>query len=1478
MNYEVRAKTAFGYSVYSPISSFVVASTPTMLAPTLVSSTKTTITVTWAVSSNGGSSITGYILSQADSVNGVYSVVYNGTGLSSINIYTSSVVTGHKYKYQVIGINAAGNGTSSPESSYFLAATVPGAPSPPLYNSSNSTSIVLQIGANNVDDGGSPITRNDIYIAPTGQSTLTVIPQYNGLDSQFNVAIGVVSGLVSGTIYQFATTSTNGVGTSLMSGIVSIGLGSLPQQMTAPTVNYTLSTGTSLNIYWAAGSSSPLPIIGYQLYMRTQGTTPVLQYDSSLNPNALSTVVTGLTLGTQYMFSCLAMNINGAGPLSTELSAYACTAPTILNAPTLQNSTTTSLYLQWSSPINIGNCPLIQYQLFSDSGTGGALSTQIDPTTFASNPSLTSYNVTGLSGTGTTFRFQLLAINAVGSASSIIVGFILASAPLKPPVLVYDSVYSTATAIKLNFPTIPTASNGGSAITGVILQSAITGASTYVTLLNLTTGTVASYIDTSASLIVGMSYRYHYQVANINGWSPFSDDLIVIAASAPGKPPLPSITALTPSTIYLLLASPSNVGGTPVTEVDLEMGTNTTNPTFAVIQTGFPDITYQVVAANGITPGQVYAFRYRAKNSAGFGPYSDTLVAGCGTTPSQPVSVFSTDITKCSANSIYLSWSTDIPATGELPILGYIIQSKLSGSSDSTYITSYNGATNPSQLFTTITGLISGQAYVFRIYAVNINGNSSSSSTLTVYACGLPSAPAAPTFLSTNVTGCTIAWQQPSSTGGCPLTGFDVMLFNSTSSTFTKVNTGFDSDPTLQQFLCGTGCLPTGAALGATYIFEVRAKNSAPGIGPNSTASNPILYADVPGTPSNAPANDPTGTSGSQIRVIYAAVTTINGSPITSYEVQMTLSSSAQSYQTIQNSISLIAIANTGIVGGSSYLFRYRAWNSIGAGQFSPSVSIVAAAIPSKMSSPTVTLTGANIRFAWVAPNSNGLPITSYSLQIFNKQSLIFQESPCNGGSSTVIANQYCDVSPTVLQTTYGYNVFDIPSAKSCAANSIGSGPYSDPSTSGSIIPQLPGQPPSPPTVVSGVTYGTTIQIAIAALTGNSYTGGATISSYNIQWDQGTSTWTDLTYSLVLSATVNGLTLGTSYSFRYRAANVIGNGTYSSTLTVKAVSVPSQIATPNAIYTGTNNAYVKLSWATPASNGGTIDAYKVITFDVGNSIEMTNAFCQEGVLPTTSCTVPMSSFWSTPFNLTTAGVPLIQEVQAHNEAGWGILSSQATGGVTVQTVPIKPPVIPWLNTGSTTSSQLVVVWSALGTGQNGGSAILSYSLLWDAGSGNTPSTVIYSGTATTTTITTGLQPGTTYQFEYAGVNVFGIGNYSGIASLRLPATNPTAPAPPATTNSGSTVQISWNLPSYNGGSAIVNYNIYVRDQTDLTYKQNPTFCVNPGTSLSCSFDYLSLMNYYHLSTGSQILAEVAAINADGLVSPLSSPTTSPATC
>jgi hypothetical protein len=100
---------------------------------------------------------------------------------------------------------------------------------------------------------------------------------------------------------------------------------------------------------------------------------------------------------------------------------------------------------------------------------------------------------------------------------------------------------------------------------------------------------------------------------------------------------------------------------------------------------------------------------------------------------------------------------------------------------------------------------------------------------------------------------------------------------------------------------------------------------------------------------------------------------------------------------------------------------------------------------------------------------------------------------------------------------------------------------------------------------MGSATSTTQISVEFTALTTATQYGGASVDSYHLQWDSGTSggTWTDLigqdgSYQLLTTHTVTGVAGGGAYRFKVRAHNLHDWGAFSDEAVIYATSVPGQ--------------------------------------------------------------------------------------------------------------------------------------------------------------------------------------------------------------------------------------------------------------------------------------------------------------------------------
>ena len=175
--------------------------------------------------------------------------------------------------------------------------------------------------------GSSPVTGYDIYTGTT--------PGLNGTAPLAKVTgtVVTVTGLVNGTTYYFRVAAVNrvGEGPAAETKAVPVTVPGAPAGLTATPGN------AQVTLSWAApASTGGLPVSGYLIY---KGTSPGGETGTPVNGSAVTGTgytAAGLTNGTTYYFTVVAINAAGLSPLSEEASA---TLPPTVQSPAPASST-----------------------------------------------------------------------------------------------------------------------------------------------------------------------------------------------------------------------------------------------------------------------------------------------------------------------------------------------------------------------------------------------------------------------------------------------------------------------------------------------------------------------------------------------------------------------------------------------------------------------------------------------------------------------------------------------------------------------------------------------------------------------------------------------------------------------------------------------------------------------------------------------------------------------------------------------------------------------------------------------------------------------------------------------------------------------------------------------------------------------------------------------------------------------------------
>ena len=136
------------------------------------------------------------------------------------------------------------------------------------------------------------------------------------------------------------------------------------------------------------------------------------------------------------------------------------------------------------------------------------------------------------------------------------------------------------------------------------------------------------------------------------------------------------------------------------------------------------------------------------------------------------------------------------------------------------------------------------------------------------------------------------------------------------------------------------------------------------------------------------PIYDPKKSPGSLVYVTIkplVAFEEIGGNTVDSYQVEMSVNGSGV-WTVIQggdNNYSVnLEIVTSGHTLGETMLFRAKAHNIQGWGQYSEPLSVVVSSMPEQPIAPVITIENFDVRISWTAPNSNFGQISSYIITI----------------------------------------------------------------------------------------------------------------------------------------------------------------------------------------------------------------------------------------------------------------------------------------------------------------------------------------------------------------------------------------------------------------------------------------------------------------------------------------------------------------
>ena len=250
-----------------------------------------------------------------------------------------------------------------------------------------------------------------------------------------------------------------------------------------------------------------------------------------------------------------------------------------------------------------------------------------------------------------------------------------------------------------------------------------------------------------------------------------------------------------------------------------------------------------------------------------------------------------------------------------------------------TPVTSYKVLSSPGSVVTTgssspitVSGLTAGETYTFVVYALNSVGQGTGSSPSNAVTLGTtPDPPTNVTGVAGN-TSVSVSYDAPLNTGGLPITGYTVYVYDEEG--FVKTVSGV-----------GLSITVTGLTNGVAYTFTCVASNELGDSDPSSE-SDPVTPLGTPSAPTSLAI---VTNGGSYVTVSFTAPTSDGGAEITNYKYS---TNNGTSYTELDPADTSSPITISGLTGGSTYTIRLRAVNSVGDGTASSSISVTAASVP----------------------------------------------------------------------------------------------------------------------------------------------------------------------------------------------------------------------------------------------------------------------------------------------------------------------------------------------------------------------------------------------------------------------------------------------------------------------------------------------------------------------------------------------------
>lgn len=1121
---------------------FSTPSAPSTPRPTTV--TGDSIVLTWEKpETDGGSEIEGYIVEKRDK-DGVRWSRCNKRRLNDLRFRCTALAEGHSYQFRVMAENAAGVGEPSEPSDYIKvceATYPPGPPANPKVTDYSSSTISLA-WSKPIYDGGAAVSAFAVEMKEgTEDEWITCTPRTGVEDTYYTI-----KGVRENAKYNFRIRAMNSAGigehVDVPGSVIASEKLEAPEIELDPTLRKVVNVRACSTLrLFVTFKGRPEPEVKWS----KEGGTLCERAQIEVTSSHTELVIENVNRSDTGKYVLTAENHSGSK--TAFINVRVLDSPSPPKNLDVKDVKRDSVFLSWEPPLIDGGAKISHYVIEKREEARKVF------TSVSSNCVRNSCKIDNLQE-GCFYYFRVLAVNEFGTGLPVETteAIKVAEAPLPPGKIKHSDVTSNSARLSWEKPD----HDGGSKITSYIVEMKATGDDTWTTCSESKTRGV-----TINGLTKGKEYFFRVSAVNEKGKSePKSLQAAVTLDETSAEP------------VIHLQSNTFNVKAGNDLKIDVSFK-GLPPPTVAWKKDGNSlKETSRVNAHTSDTSSQI---TIKDASRIDVGVYEVTVANSAGTTSAEIfVNVFERPGPPCdlsvdevSADFMSLSWQPP-HYTGGCQISNYVVEKRDTGS---TIWQTVSGTVARTSI--KVSRLTQGAEYQFRVAAENRYGKSQFVETeplLAQYPFKAPSPPTNVQVVNSSKSVMVVAWTQPDTDGGSPVTGYHIESKDQSSILWTKLN---KTPVTECHFKV------TAIEEGLTYEFRVYAVNMA-GVGLCSKTSEPVLARDQCDPPHNLTVTNITRGS---VSLSWDKPEYDGGAKITGYIVERReLPDSCWLKCNFTNLLDTF-LEVTGLTEGAEYDFRVTAKN--------------AAELYSRPSDTTGTVTV-----------QHDVDPPKIILEDKFKQVVVVKA----GELLKIDANISGRPNPTVFWLKNGRNIsskgrVDMTATKTHTALLIrqsvrkDSGQYTltvqnaGGATSRSITCKVldrPG-PPAGPLELSGLSA----EKCTLSWGPPHETGGAEITHYIVEKCETSRVAWIVVYGDMTATTckITKLLKGNEYMFRVRAVNKYGEGEYLESEPTKAAD-PFTVPSPpvDVEVTSVTDDAMTICWKRPASDGGSrIDGYIV---------------------------------------------------------------------------------------------------------------------------------------------------------------------------------------------------------------------------------------------------------------------------------------------